>query len=96
MSETDQPVIANAGLRIGEIVENNIVLRAYGDQLERSVLESSVQLVFDLQNKGYSALVKSHTQSVIASKLELTCQNCSDLITLKSFAPAKKVLVSDN
>lgn len=42
LSETDQPVITNAGLRIGEIVENNMVLRAYGDQLDRSVLESSV------------------------------------------------------
>ena len=57
---------ATAGLKIDEIVENNIVLRNYGDQLNKEALESSICLVVDIRNKGYASLVESHTKSLLA------------------------------
>ena len=90
--------VVRAGLKVDLIVEQNIVLRNYGDQLDRQELAKSVNLVMDLHNQGYSAMVRSHIHilSTRAKSEELTVETCADLLTLRNYQPSKKLRVGDH
>ena len=57
---------------------------------------SSVNLVMDNRNQGFTALLQKHTDTLFNSDRQLDEANCSDLMILKNYNPSQKVRIADN
>ena len=83
-------------INIDKIMENNIVLKSYGELIDKKELCDSVNLVFDVRNHGFREMVSSHSRIILEKDATLNLDTCQDLLSLTNFEAKQKIAVAGN